>query len=207
MQRDLATFLAQLYADGLAHDAAEPNRVRRRRNLEPASANLLGLIVRMAEARQVVEIGTANGYSTIWLAEAVRDNDGKVVSIDLGGTDEARANLHRADALVPGLVNRVEFHREDGGAYLTGLADASVDLLFLDAERVEYASWWPHPARVIRPGGILVIDNVLSHPEEIAPFQALVAADPTLTGATVPVGKGLQLVWKSRERKEEKGER
>ena len=206
MHRDLVSFLTQLYAEGVAHDAAEPNRYLRRRNLEPASANLLSLIVRLAEARKVVEIGTANGYSTIWLADAVRETDGRVVSIDLGGSEEARANLSQADTLMPGLVDRVEFQREDGGAYLTGLHDASVDLLFLDAERVEYASWWPHPTRVIRPGGILVIDNTLSHPEEIAPFQALVATDPNLAGATVPVGKGLQLVWKSRKRKEERGE-
>ena len=53
---------------------------------------------------------------------------------------------------------------------------ASVDLLYLDAERVEYAGWWPQPARVPRPGGLLAIDNVLSHPDEVAEFLALADA-------------------------------
>jgi predicted O-methyltransferase YrrM len=61
----LKTFLDGLYADGEAHDAAEPDRLRRRRNLEPDAAALLAQVVRIAAAHLVVEIGTSNGYSTI----------------------------------------------------------------------------------------------------------------------------------------------
>jgi predicted O-methyltransferase YrrM len=84
----------------------------------------------------------------------------------------------------------------DGGGYLTGLADASVDLLFLDAERGEYAGWWPHPARVLRPGGVLAIDNVLSHPAEVADVLGLIAADGGFVAETIAVGKGLHLAWR-----------
>ena len=66
----------------------------------------------------------------------------------------------------------------------------------VDAERVEYVSWWPRPARVLRPGGLLAIDNVLSHPDEVSPFLALLAGDPTIMGTTVAVGKGLHLAWR-----------
>ena len=196
MNEHLSRFLDELYADGVAHDAAQPDRLLKRRNLEPESAHLLALIVRIAGARRVVEIGTANGYSTIWLADAVGDTDGHVVSIDTAATDEAHANLARADTIQPGLAGRVELRQESGGAYLARLADGSVDLLFLDAERVEYPGWWPHPARVLRSGGVLAIDNVLSHASEVAPFLTLVAGDATLTGTTVAVGKGLHLSWR-----------
>ena len=84
----------------------------------------------------------------------------------------------------------------DGGDHLAVLADASVDLLFLDAERVEYPKWWPHPVRVLRPGGVLAIDNVLSHPDEVAEFLALIAAGGGFVAETVAVGKGLYLAWK-----------
>lgn len=114
-----------------------------------------------------------------------------VVSVDLGPVDEARANLERA-----GLAAPVRLERRDGGAFLEGLADDSVDLLFLDSERVEYPGWWPHPVRVVRPGGVLAIDNVLSHPDEVAPFLALIASDPRLVAATIPIGKGLHLAWR-----------
>ena len=197
MNQRLSVFVAELYASGVAHDAAQPDRLLKHRNLEPATAALLSLTVRIAGACRVVEIGTANGYSTIWLADAVGDTGGHVVSIDTAASDEARANLARADALQPGLVKRVELRHEDGGDYLTRISDGSVDLLFLDAERVEYPRWWPHPVRVLRQGGVLAIDNVLSHADEVAPFLALLARDAaTLVSATVAVGKGVHLVWR-----------
>jgi len=196
LNQRLSAFVDDLYADGVAHDAGQPDRLLKHRNLEPATAELLNLIVRIAGARQVVEIGTANGYSTLWLADAVGDTGGHVVSIDTAANDEARTNLARADAVQPGLARRVELRQGDGGAYLARLADASVDLLFLDAERVEYPSWWPHPARVLHPGAVLAIDNVLSHADEVAPFLTLLAREPALVGASVAVGKGLHLAWR-----------
>ena len=55
-----------------------------------------------------------------------------------------------------GLAGQVDFRVADGGVTLAGLPDGGVDLLFLDAERTEYPSWWPHPVRVLRAGGVLV---------------------------------------------------
>jgi predicted O-methyltransferase YrrM len=196
MNERLSKFLEDLYADGVACDLAQPDRLLKRRNLEPDTAHLLTLVVRIAGARTVVEIGTSNGYSTVWLADAVADTGGHVVSVDTAPADEARANLALAEAAQSGLTQRVELRQEDGGAYLMHLADASVDLLFLDAERVEYPNWWPHPARVLRRGGVLAIDNVLSHADEVAGFLKLLVDD--FAGTTVPVGKGLRLAWRRR---------
>lgn len=198
MNQRLFAFVNDLYAEGVAHDASQQDRLLKRRNLEPATAGLLGLVVRIANARQVVEIGTSNGYSTIWLADAVGDTGGRLVSLDTAANAEARTNLERVNAVQSGFTKRVELLQEDGGSYLTRLPDGSVDLLFLDAERVEYPRWWPHPVRVLRPGGVLAIDNVLSHADEIAPFLALLAAEETVVGSTIEVGKGLHLAWRQR---------
>ena len=183
--------LGELYADGAAFDAAEPDRRRRRRNLEPDAAGLLAMVLRIAGGGDVVEIGTSNGYSAIWLADAVRDIGGSVVSVDVEASADAGSNVDRA-----GLSALVTFEIADGGAFLAARPAESVDLLFLDAERVEYPGWWPHPKRVLRPGGVLAVDNVLSHPDEVAGFLALVAADPDFVGTTVGVGKGLHLAWR-----------
>lgn len=192
MDTQLRPLLDALYADGLAHDAAQSDRLLRRRNLEPDAAELLALVVRMIGARHVLEIGTSNGYSTIWLAEAVADTGGQVVSVDSLPADEARENLGRT-----GLSAQVELVTGDGGTHLAGLDDGSVDLLFLDAERTQYAGWWPHPARVLRPGGVLAIDNVLAPaPDELTDFLALVTGDDRLVGTTVAIGKGLHLAWR-----------
>ncbi|GAA5167674.1 MULTISPECIES: O-methyltransferase [Amycolatopsis] len=187
MDEEFRRRLAGLFERGAAQDAAEPDRLRRLRNLEPATAELLTLVLRIAGAREVVEIGTSNGYSAMWLADAARDTGGRVTTVDVAEWPGVAENL-------AGLgVTRVI---EDGGAYLARRESASVDLLFLDAERTRYAGWWPHPARVLRPGGVLAIDNVLSHPAEVADVLALIAVDSAFVAATVPVGKGLHLGWR-----------
>lgn len=191
MDNQLRDLLADQYAEGTRHDAAQPDRLRRRRNLEPETAELLAMLVRVAATSRVVEIGTGNGYSTIWLADAARDIGGRVVTVDRQEWPGVRANLERAG--VSGLVDR---QITGGGGYLARLPDDSVDLLFLDAERGEYAGWWPHPVRVIRPGGLLAVDNVLSHPDEVADLLALVATDSRCQATTVAVGKGLALAWR-----------
>jgi len=190
MDDTLRALLADLYADGTAHDGAEPDRLRRRRNLEPDSAALLTLVLRIAGARDVVEIGTSNGYSAIWLADALRDTGGRLTTVDVEEWAGVAENLERS-----GVADLVERRTNDGGAALADLPDASVDLLFLDAERVEYPGWWPNPVRVLRPGGVLAVDNVLSHPDEVVEFLALVEATGRFVSETVPVGKGLYLAW------------
>lgn len=177
------------------HDAAEPDRLRRWRVLEPDAGSFVWFLVQAVEARAVMEIGTSRGVSTLWLADAARATGGRVLSVD---TDPA-AQRATADTLAgAGLDGFVDLRAADGGAVLAELADASVDLLFLDAERTEYPGWWPHPVRVLRPGGVLVADNATSHPEELAPLRALVEADPTLTTTMIPVGKGELVALRSR---------
>jgi predicted O-methyltransferase YrrM len=193
MDAALQKLLDELYADGVAFDATQHDRLLTRRNLEPASAGLLWSLAQVTGAREAVEIGTSNGYSTIWLADALARTGGRLTSVDVVPDPAAEANLVRA-----GLHEGVRLHRADGGQYLGSLPDAAVDLLFLDAERTEYPRWWPHPLRVLRPGGLIVIDNVLSHPAEVAAFLALLQDEPALSGRTIDIGKGLHLAWRVR---------
>nr|GID83292.1 O-methyltransferase [Actinoplanes derwentensis] len=177
-----------MHADGVAFDATEPDWGRLRRNVEPETAELLSFVLRVSGGIHVVEIGTGNGLSTLWLADAVRDTGGHLISVDVVDPTATVVNLARAE-----LGNLVTFEVADGGEYLERLPDGSVDLLFLDAERALCPDWWPEPRRVLRAGGLLAVDNVLSHPDEVAGFLALIEADPELDGMTVPVGKGLLL--------------
>ena len=187
MDDRLRGFLDRLYQDGLRHDAAESDRLRRRRNLEPDAAALLSVVVQAMGAVRVLEIGTSNGYSAVWLADAVRPGGGTVTSVDVDAQAQraAVANLDEA-----GLSAWVDLVSADGGRVLAELPAESQDVVLLDAERTEYTRWWPHPVRVLRRGGLLVIDNVLSHPDEVAPVLGLIRAEPRLSSAVVPTGKG-----------------
>jgi predicted O-methyltransferase YrrM len=190
MDAALAALLEELYAAGRAHDAAQADRLARLRNLEPGTARLLALLVRATGARAVLELGTSNGYSTLWLADAVRDTGGTVVSVELDAerSAQAAANLARA-----GLESHVQLRIKDAAEALAEAGDGSVDLVFLDAERPHYAGYWPELVRVLRPGGLLAVDNVISHAHELEEFTALVETDERVTTAVVPVGAGLRL--------------
>jgi predicted O-methyltransferase YrrM len=180
----------EVLAAARAHDAAQSDRLARFRNVEPETAELLGVLVRAMRARRVLEVGTSNGYSTIWLADAVEATGGAVTSVEIdpARTAIARANLGRA-----GLA--AELVTSDAAETLRTSADGAWDLVFLDAERSAYAGYWPELLRSLRPdGGLLAIDNVLSHAAEVAEVTALIVAEPAVASALVPVGAGVRLV-------------
>jgi predicted O-methyltransferase YrrM len=187
MDAALAALLDELYAAGREHDAHQTDRLARLRNLEPETARLLALLIRATGARRVLELGTSNGYSTLWLADAVRDTGGIVTSVELDPerSAAAAANLARA-----GLADHAELRVQDAADALAQAADESLDLVFLDAERPHYAAYWPRLLRAVRPGGLLAIDNVLSHAHELEEFTKLIE---TLETTVVPVGAGLRL--------------
>jgi len=190
----LKTLLDELAAFGDAHDGDPANRATRMLNITPETGEFLAVLVKATGVRRILEIGTSNGYSTLWLANAVADVDGAVTTIELahGKIEMARANFARA-----GLDTRITLLEGDAGAMLANLFDASFDLLFLDAQRSAYLDWWPDIRRVLRPGGLLVVDNATSHADEMTAFMAAVRADVAFTTSLVPVGKGEFLAVKA----------
>jgi predicted O-methyltransferase YrrM len=187
-RRELA---ADIHAAASEHDAAQADRLDRYRILEPETAELLAVLVRAAGARRLLELGTSIGYSTIWLADAAEAVGGTLVSVEIDPerSATARANLERA-----GLT--AELRVEDATETLKASTDESWDLIFLDSERPAYAGYWPDVLRSLAPGGLVAVDNVLSHAEQVEEILAIMAAEPTVTSTQVPIGAGLQLAVK-----------
>jgi predicted O-methyltransferase YrrM len=190
MDPSLRAQLDALHRAGREHDARRPDRRERLRNLEPETAALLALLVRATAARRILEAGTSNGYSTLWLADAARAVGGGVVSVEV---DRARTRAAAAELDRAGLPAWVQLRVEDVRDTLRAAPDAAWDLVFLDAERPEYPALWPDLVRTLRPGGLLAADNATSHAEEMAPFRALLEGDGAWTSTVVPCGAGLLL--------------
>ena len=188
MTPELERFLDELLAAGRAHDAQRADRRERLRNVEADTARVLAVLVRATGARRVLELGTSNGYSTVWLADAT---PGGVLTVEL---DAGRARQARDTFARAGLADRVELAEADGGAVLAASPDGAFDFVFLDAERSEYARWWPDLLRTLGTPGLVVVDNVLSHADEVADLRALVDAEAAVTSALVPIGAGALLI-------------
>ncbi len=190
MRDDRKRLAAAILDSSRTHDAAQADRRRRFRNVEPETAELLALLIRSTRARTILELGTSNGYSTIWLADAAESTDGRVVSVELEPerTELARANLAAASL-------DVELRTEDAAETLRRSGDGEWDVVFLDAERPAYAGYWPDLLRTLRPrGGLLAIDNVLSHADEVGDVTGLIEAEPSVESVLVPIGAGVRLV-------------
>ena len=186
-------FADALYAAGREHDARHADRLARWRNVEPETAAMLNVLVRARRAPQVLEIGTSNGYSTIWLADAVEATAGHLTSLDV---EPARTALARENLAQAGFdESDIDLRTEDAARALRAAPDDAFDLIFLDAERDAYTSYWPDLVRTLTtPGGLLAVDNVISHAAEVEPFRAIVENDERVTAALVPIGAGVLLV-------------
>jgi predicted O-methyltransferase YrrM len=193
MDPHLAKYIDELYEQGRAHDADKPDRLDRLRNLEPDTARLLAVLVRATGARRLLELGTSNGFSTLWLADAARSIDGRVVSVELDSARSAQALAHLSAVKLDSLV---ELRTEDAAQTLKGSADAAWDMIFLDADRPAYVGYWPDLLRVLKAGGLLVLDNAISHADELRDFRQLVVEDPMVSDALVPTGAGALLIVK-----------
>ena len=174
---------------GRRFDAAQPDRLDRLRNLEPESGALLNLLVRALGARDVLELGTSNGVSALWLAEALAATGGRLVSVELeaGRSRAAGENLAKA-----GLDGVVELRTGDAADALRDSPDDAWDVVFLDAER-PLPGLLARLVRVIRPGGLIAADNAISHADQMQPFRELVEADRRTVTALDATGAGVLL--------------
>ena len=194
MDTKLHTLLAELAAFGDAHDSDAANCANRMLNITPDTGEFLAVLVKAMQARRILEIGTSNGYSTLWLADAATSIGGHVTTVEMSPQKIAMACQNFARG---GLAQHITQREGDAGALLAQLGDGAFDLVFLDSQRSAYLDWWPALKRSLRAGGLLVVDNATSHADEMADFTAAVQGDAAFTTSLVPVGKGEFLAVKA----------
>lgn len=139
---------------------------------------LLYLLAQIAGARNILEIGTLGGYSTLWLARALPP-DGHLITLELESkqAEVACANFARA-----GLADRIELRLGPALETLPQLyaeKRAPFDFIFLDADKERYPEYLAWSLRLSRPGSLLVADNVVREGEVIDPASS----DPRVQGA------------------------
>ena len=195
MAPSLDVLKAELERFGRSNDERNAERAQRMLNITRDTGEFLAVLVRATSARRILEIGTSNGYSTLWLAEAAKYIDGSVTTVELS---ESKVQLARSTFARSGLSDRIQLLHEDAGGVLDRSEPEAYDLVFLDSERPEYPGWWPRLKRVIRSGGLLVVDNATSHADQMAPFVDLVQADPAFTTCLATVGNGEFMAVKAR---------
>jgi caffeoyl-CoA O-methyltransferase len=165
-------------------------------NVSPNQGRLLRLLVEIAGARRILEIGALGGYSAIHLARGLPE-DGELISLEL---DEHHADVARNNVERAGLSDIVEVRVGDAHRLLTNLienGEEPFDLVFIDADKEGYPDYLQASLRLVRPGSLILGDNtirggsVLDPQEETAratrEFNRLVAENPRLHGIVLPL--------------------
>jgi predicted O-methyltransferase YrrM len=192
MDAELLSLLDELSAFGEQNDAARADRAEKMLNITPDTGRLLWTLVASTGAKRVLEIGTSNALSTIWLADAARRTGGAVVTLERSA---AKIEMARKNIATAKLTEYVRIQQGDALASLKELA-GPFDLVFLDADRPQYLDYLEEVVPKLRSGGLLVTDNVVSHASELGAFLERVRSHPQLFSVTLPVGKGEELTYK-----------
>ncbi|WP_028309443.1 O-methyltransferase [Desulfitibacter alkalitolerans] len=177
---------------------------------DPQTAGLLYLLAKMHNSRRVLEIGTATGYSTIWLARAVAPL-GRVTTIEINHLRHRRAREYFQRA---GLDNIITAYLGDALNILPQLP-GDFDFIFMDAAKGQYISFFDYAYKLLVPGGILVADNVLfkgmvatgaKYPRRkrtlvvrLRKFLRMLNNHPNLVTSILPLGDGVALCLKERK--------
>jgi predicted O-methyltransferase YrrM len=160
---------------------------QRLRQIRPEVGEFLLTLALAIDAKTIVEVGTSAGYSSMFLGLAARRTGGRVTTFEVAPEKVALARRSHADA---GMDDVIEIRHEDGVAGLASFADGSTDLVFLDAEKDLYDLMLDDAIRILRPAGLLVADNLISHEQALAGFRDRALADSRLSGLVVPIGRG-----------------
>jgi predicted O-methyltransferase YrrM len=210
-----------LYEYILAHSVREPAVLARLRKvtaslpdatmqISPEQGQLMALLVKLIGARRCIEIGTYTGYSSLVVALAL-PADGKIVACDINAKTAAIARQFWKEA---GVEAKVQLHLQPALKTLAELlaADgaASFDFAFVDADKTGYPGYYEKLMELIRPGGLIAVDNTLwsghvadaSHNDAdtaaLRAFNDQVHRDERVDLSLVPIGDGLTLLRKRR---------
>ena len=192
-EADIRAFLSELYETGRQHDAQEQERSKKMLNLEPETAQFVHILIRSSRRMKLLEIGTSNGYSTIWLAWAASANGGRVISIDRDTNKHALADANLRQV---GLRETVDLKCSDATEVVAGLS-GPFDCVFFDADRFSAPSQLASLMPKLATDVFLLADNALSHPNEISGYLRELEILPQFDRVILPIGKGLSIAYRS----------
>jgi predicted O-methyltransferase YrrM len=173
----------------------------RQMQIGPDQGAFMALLVRLSGARRILEIGTFTGYSSTAMALALPDG-GRITCCDVSREWTDRARLAWADA---GVADRVDLLLGPAASTLERLETGSFDLAFIDADKPAYDAYYEGCLRLVRPGGLILLDNMLqggrvadpaSDGESVAAIRALnekIAGDERVEMVLLPLADGLTL--------------
>ena len=176
--------------------------------ISPEQGQLMAMLVKLVNARKIVEIGTFTGYSSTVMALAMPE-DSQLIAFDISEEYTRTARIFWKKAGVDQRVKLVLGNaKESLKDFLQAGEQESVDLAFIDADKSSYVEYYECCLKLIRPGGLILVDNVLwsgqvadasnhdKDTEALRIFNAALSSDQRVDLCLVPIGDGLTIARK-----------
>jgi predicted O-methyltransferase YrrM len=162
------------------------DRVRLLRQIPPETGKLLAILLANCPAGDAAEVGAGAGYSGLWLALACRATARKLTTFEL---DPAKAELARQSFGAADVLDVVELREADALEGVKALSNLA--FCFIDAERDMARAAYETALGLLPVGGIIAVDNAISHAQEFQDFLNDAEMDPRVDALIVPIGSGL----------------
>ena len=166
-------------------------------NVDNGSANFLSILIKINNSKNALEIGTSNGYSTIWLANALKTTGGKLTTIEFW---DNRLNVAIENFKKAGVENIIESRLGQAVMILEEMAYSKnpplFDFVFIDANKSEYIKYFKliHPR--LKKGGIIAADNILSHYKKVEPYVIEITNHKEYQSQLIPMDTGIMVSYK-----------
>lgn len=165
-------------------------------NISRASANFLNMLIKISGAKNVIEIGTSNGYSGIWIAKALKETGGRLTTIEYYEKRIALARENFKKCEVDDIITIKQGSACDVLEELCSQEDYSIDFVFIDANKGEYLKYFELIDPKLKKGGIIAADNITSHAEKVALFVEKIKSDPNYQAEILDLPAGMLLGYK-----------
>lgn len=158
---------------------------QRTRNVTAPTGLLLYSFVRSLQPALMIEIGSSTAYSTIWMALAAREYGGQIIGSEIipGRADQANQNLLQAG------LSEIAMIKTGDGSEIAAMHE-SIDMVFLDAEKDDYPRHFENVVERVRPGGLILTDNVTSH--DCSELLEMIRGRTDVVTQTLPFERGLE---------------
>lgn len=163
--------------------------------MDPDAAKYISLLAMSQKAKSIVEVGTGQGYSTLWLAYAASITGGKVVTCEL---DPAKAEAAKANLEQANMADHVDILTGDARELLRH-QDDPVDFLLIDGEYGQYETYFDVVYKRMGVGATIVADDVVAAENDLADYTTYVQNHPNLESVTIPLAQGLEFTVKTVE--------